>query len=78
MDEILECKHGIYKDTCIMCHTLDNEVVIKEKKEALSMKNWQTNSFLGNSSHNSAFGEQEYYIENDYDIEPMEIDNDEE
>ena len=32
------------------------------------MKNWQSNSFMGNAVHNSAFGEQEYDVDED-DIE---------
>ncbi|MEI7942109.1 MAG: hypothetical protein WCH76_02950 [Candidatus Riflemargulisbacteria bacterium] len=78
MAQQLECKHGIYKQTCVLCHELADEVVIREKQEALPMKNWQTSSFMSNSAHNSAFIEQEYDIDNAYDIEPIEIDSDEE
>gem|GEM_PF-3472858 len=66
--EILECKHGLYKQTCSICSELDNETVIKEKQEALEMKSWQSTSFMGAGSHNSAFEEQEYDVEAD-DIE---------
>ncbi len=66
--EILECKHGLYKQTCSICSELDNETVIKEKQEALEMKSWQSTSLMGAGSHNSAFGEQEYDVEAD-DIE---------
>lgn len=75
--EILECKHGIFKQTCVLCRELSDEVVIQEKQEALTMKHWQTTSFLNNSAHNAAFLDQDYDIDNAYDIEPSDMDSDE-
>lgn len=68
-DEVLVCKHGLYKETCLMCAGMDDETVIREKQEALKTKNWHSNSFLDNSAHNSAFVEQEYDVDNAYDLD---------
>ncbi len=65
-DEILSCKHGIFKATCSLCKELDDNAVIKDKADSLSKKNWQSNSFFDNSAHNSAAGDQEYDLEEDY------------
>ena len=72
MEEILTCKHGLYKSTCAFCCNFDDETVIRDKQESLSKKNWQSNSFFDNSAHNSASGDQEYDLEEDY----AEYDND--
>ena len=70
-EDILNCKHGLYKETCIYCRELSDESVITEKQEALQKRNWQSSSFFDNSAHNSASGEQEYDIEEDF----VEYDN---
>ncbi|MDD5457086.1 MAG: hypothetical protein PHV30_08645 [Candidatus Margulisbacteria bacterium] len=65
-DEILSCKHGIYKETCVYCKDLDSKLVIKEKENSLTKRNWHSSSYFDNSAHNSASGDQEYDLEEDF------------
>jgi hypothetical protein len=72
MDKLLSCKHGIIKSSCVLCKDFSEEQVIAEKSDFLAQKNWQSSSYMDNSSHNSAMVEQEYDLEEDV----VEFDND--
>ena len=74
--ELLSCKHGIIKQTCVYCKELEDSVVIKEKEDSLAQKNWQSNSFFDNSANNSSAGDQEYDLDEDY--VDVDFDNDSE
>lgn len=65
MVKLLSCKHGIIKQSCILCKDFSDEQVTTEKTDFLAQKNWQSSSYMDNSSHNSAMVEQEYDIEED-------------
>lgn len=74
--ELLSCKHGLIKETCLYCKELDDAVVLSEKEISLSQKNWQSNSFFDNAAHNSSVGDQEYDIDDDF--VDVDFDNDSE
>ena len=61
--ELLRCKHGIIKQTCIACADVEDAIVIEEKDFSEVKKNWQSNSYQASSSYNSASGDQDYDIE---------------
>ena len=63
--EILKCKHGVFKVTCVQCCEYDDKKVIKEAKDALEKDKWISNSFSDNSAHNSHSDEQDYDIDQD-------------
>ena len=65
MDKLLSCKHGIIRQSCVLCKDFSDEQIISEKSDFLAQKNWQSSSYMDNSSHNSAMVEQEYDIEED-------------
>lgn len=71
-EELLVCKHGLHKVTCNYCKEFSDEIVIADKHESTSKKNWQSSSFYDNSAHNSASGDQEYDLEEEF----MDYDND--
>lgn len=62
-EDILSCKHGIYKQSCSYCNSLDDTIVKKEKDFTAVKNSWNSSTFSALSAFNSAAGDQDYDLE---------------